>query len=393
MRRRFEFETLYLDKDFTLASLATMRPDGAVKSDGQMPFSEVSLWRLAAKGGQIFGNAGANDTMTGRCPFEEIAQYGNVMLRAVKGTDVMWVAVPRAMKVEIADGAVRVRLGDGLSARFTAQGRQSGVAMPRHAPWSDPAYEQYVWTFAPGELAALAMEVGRGKLDGTLSMEEDDIVRYRFDGKELKLQFVAPVTYMMTDARVVKPAGTVPRAWRDGIAMGFQRWDTYRVVAGKKIVEQKWGGDTLDAMGLKIRVDRSHRPHRALVGRRSPCVVCQLIQLPSFRAIPTLPQGSGVRGRDSDASRSFGRISPVQVSGLSCKIRRSPTAKLPRARDVACWALKDCVTRRFFIGVSFTRIYRVPSGTSLFHGAGAEYTDGRRGVFGAFAPGTGLLAR
>jgi hypothetical protein len=37
--------------------------------------------------------------------------------------------------------------------------------------------------------------------------------------------------------------------------MGFQRWDSYRVVAGQKIVEQKWGGDTLDAMRLKIRID------------------------------------------------------------------------------------------------------------------------------------------
>jgi hypothetical protein len=69
------------------------------------------------------------------------------------------------------------------------------------------------------------------------------------------LQFVAPVAYMMGDARMVKPAGTVPRAWRDGVAMGFQRWDSYRVVAGEKIVEQKWGGDTLEAMGLTIRVD------------------------------------------------------------------------------------------------------------------------------------------
>jgi hypothetical protein len=60
---------------------------------------------------------------------------------------------------------------------------------------------------------------------------------------------------MMTDARVVTPAGTLPRAWRDGIAMGFQRWDSYRVLAGEKIVEQTWGGDSLQARGLKIRVD------------------------------------------------------------------------------------------------------------------------------------------
>jgi hypothetical protein len=121
--------------------------------------------------------------------------------------------------------------------------------------WSDADYEQYVWTFEREELGALAMEVGRGVMDGALAMEEDDTVRYRFAGKQLKLQFVAPVTYMMTDAHVVTPAGTLPRAWRDGVAMGFQRWDSYRVVAGEKIVEQQWGGDSLQAMGLKIRVD------------------------------------------------------------------------------------------------------------------------------------------
>ena len=53
-------------------------PMAAVKADGQMPFAEQNLWRLAVKGGQIFGNAGDNDTMAGRCPYEETAQYANV---------------------------------------------------------------------------------------------------------------------------------------------------------------------------------------------------------------------------------------------------------------------------------------------------------------------------
>src|SRR5450759_359155 len=44
------------------------------------------------------------------------------------------------------------------------------------------------------------------------------------------------------------------------------------------------------------------------------------------------------------------------VSGHSCRISRSPTAKLPRGREVDCWALKDCVTRRFFIRISSTHI-------------------------------------
>jgi hypothetical protein len=255
VRRRFEFETLYLDKDFTLASLATMRPDGGVKTNGQMPFAEQNLWRLAVRGGQIFGNAGENDTMAGRCPYEEIAQYANVMLRAVKGTDRVWVAVPRGMQVEMAGDAIEVRLGGGLVARLTAKGQRSGVVLPGHAEWSDAAFEQFEWTFQPEEVGTLAMEVGRGTLAGTLAMEDDDMVRYRFGGKELRMQFVAPVTYMMADGKVIKPAGTVPRAWRDGVAVGFQRWDSYRVAAGEKIVEQKWGGDTLQAMGLKIRVD------------------------------------------------------------------------------------------------------------------------------------------
>jgi hypothetical protein len=210
---------------------------------------------LAVRGGQIFGNAGANDTMSGRCPYEETAQYANVMLRAVKGTDRVWVAVPRGMKVEISDGATWIRLGDGLVAKLTAQGQRSGAVLPWHTAWSDAAYEQYLWTFEREEVGVLAMEVGRGVIDGVLTMEDDDIVRYRFSGKQLKMQFVAPVTYMMTDARVVTPAGTLPRAWRDGIAMGFQRWDSYRVLAGEKIVEQTWGGDSLQARGLKIRVD------------------------------------------------------------------------------------------------------------------------------------------
>jgi hypothetical protein len=220
-----------------------------------MPFSEQNLWRLGVKGGQLFGNAGANDTMSGRCPYEETAQYANVMLRAVKGTDRMWVAVPRRMKVETTGRATLVRLGDGLVARFTAQGQRSGVVLPQHTLWSDSDYEQYIWTFGREEVGALALEVGRELGDSVLTLEEDDIVRYRFGGKELKMQFVAPVTYMMTDAHLVTPAGTLPRAWRDGVAMGFQRWDSYRVVAGAKIVEQQWGGDSLQAMGLKIRVD------------------------------------------------------------------------------------------------------------------------------------------
>ena len=114
-----------------------------------MPFSEESLWRLAVKGGQIFGNAGANDTMAGRCPYEEIAQYGNVMLRAVKGTGAMWVAVPRAMKVELAGGATELRLGDGLVGQADGKGAAERGRAAAARGLERCVYEQYVWTFAP----------------------------------------------------------------------------------------------------------------------------------------------------------------------------------------------------------------------------------------------------
>ena len=146
-------------------SVATLRPDGGVKAGGQMPFAEQNLWRLAVRGGQIFGNAGDNDTMAGRCPYEETAQYANVLLRAVKGTDRLWVAVPRAMKVDTDDRAVHVRLGDGLVARLTAKGQRSGPRLPRHEMWSDPDYEQYTWTFGRDEVGALAVR-GRARSGG-----------------------------------------------------------------------------------------------------------------------------------------------------------------------------------------------------------------------------------
>ena len=94
-------------------------------------------------------------------------------------------------------------------------------------------------------------------------MEEDDIVRYRFAGKELKLQFVAPVTYMMTDALVVKPAGTVPRAWRDGVAMGFQRWDSYRVLSGHKDCGTEMGRRYAGCHESADPCGPGHRPNRA----------------------------------------------------------------------------------------------------------------------------------
>ncbi len=272
--RRFEFETLYLDRDYTLASLATERPDGAVNIVGQRPFSEQSIWRLVVASGkqgplQIFGNASPNDTMAGRSPFEEIAQYGNVMLRAIRGTDRLWIALPESTPLESTGSRWFADLGRGVYLSLMAYG--GATASPR--AWTDPSYVQYVWTYDPAKLGGLAMEVGTAREHRTYAQFKADIVAraslrpagaggllYTSSaGKALKVEFTPVGTYTMTDGSVIQPAGKLPRVWRDGAAVDFQSWDSYRVVAGERIIEQAWRGESLTARangsGIIIRID------------------------------------------------------------------------------------------------------------------------------------------
>ncbi len=272
--RRFEFETIYLDRDYTLASLATGRPDGAANVEGQRPFSEQNVWRLAASGStqgplQIFGNAGPNETMAGRSPFEEIAQYGNVMIRAIHGTDRLWLALPKPMNAERAGSTWFADLGHGVYLSLTPY---HGASVPPH-PWTDPAYTQYSWTFDRDELGALVLEVGTarehasyekfkthiGARSSVRSEGKDTLVYTSSGGRNLKIQFVPAGAYTLTDGSVIQPAGKLPRVWRDGVAVEFQSWDSYRVVAGEQIIEEKWGGSALagrvSGSGITIRVD------------------------------------------------------------------------------------------------------------------------------------------
>ena len=62
----------------------------------------------------------------------------------------------------------------------------------------------------------------------------------------------------MADGTVIEPAGKLPRVWRDGQPEDFGKWDSYEVRTGEKIIEQKWGGDSLTARAgggaLTIRI-------------------------------------------------------------------------------------------------------------------------------------------
>lgn len=88
MGRRFEFETLFLERNYTLGSLAAGRPNGlynwqqpGLYGAGQLCFSEQSVWRLGVQSSgvagsgqsvgakQVFGNSGLPD-LSGRSPWE-----------------------------------------------------------------------------------------------------------------------------------------------------------------------------------------------------------------------------------------------------------------------------------------------------------------------------------
>ena len=274
--RRFEYETLYFDKNYLLGSLATNRPNGdaAMNTQNQKPFSEQSVWRLAVKGSsdgavQIFGNSGSDNDMAGRCPYEEIGQYRNSMMRLIKGTDRMWVCFPSGVNVEYSGEKAFANMGNNVYVAvipYNSTGR-SDVA------FSDTNYRQYIWNFDTSKLGGLTMEVGTADEHGSYTQFKNNInnkallTAYANDQLEytsssnlkLKMQFMPTSTYTMVDGTVINPAGVLPKVWADGQLIDFSTWNCYEVVYGEKIVEQQWGSGTMKATvgnkGLEMNLD------------------------------------------------------------------------------------------------------------------------------------------
>jgi hypothetical protein len=279
--RRFEFETLYIDRDYSLGSLATWRPDGANDN-----FYEQSLWRLAIRqdnGGavQVFGNAGQMRESCGRCPYEEIGQSANVMMRLVKGADRLWVAIPAQAQVQVEGQAVFARLSPDVYAAWLpggTTGLKEEQSMPpttrpnrRSSPIRD-THAIYTWTCETEKLAGVVMEVGTRRDHGSfekfvqamrklspVSIAPDMMQFTSSSGRELKMQFEPLATYSLLDGTLINPAGVIPTVWADGRKIDFDTWDTYRVVSGEKIVEEPRGGCRMKAMangqGMEIIID------------------------------------------------------------------------------------------------------------------------------------------
>jgi hypothetical protein len=61
----------------------------------------------------------------------------------------------------------------------------------------------------------------------------------------------------------------VAKVWRDGQAVDFSSWDSYRVVAGEQIVQQVWGSAQMSAAANGKGVQISINPQSAEVQYRS----------------------------------------------------------------------------------------------------------------------------
>lgn len=279
--RRFEFETLYLEKNYTLGSAATYRPDGNARmnTQGQMMFSEQSVWRLGVVGDdsgclQVFGNAGALEEMAGRCPQEEMGQDRNVLMRLIRGTDRMWVAIPNQRPISWHHDTAFVDMGHDVYVAVIPH-----RALFHSVDRFSSSHEKLTWYFSTNELAGLIMEVGTAHEHGsyanficqvqnntTVKSQSPDQIEYCSTlGRRLRMQYQPTTHYVLIDGTVIDPAGVIPRVWVEEGELDFEKWQSYQVCYGEDIVHQDWGSGVLTAQclgrGLRIRVS----PHTAEV--------------------------------------------------------------------------------------------------------------------------------
>ena len=273
--RRFEFETIYMGKNYTMASIASYRPAG------QNDFIEQGIWRIGVKGSgdgalQIFGNAdghgGYNDA-SGRSPYEEIGQFRNVMMRLIKGGSFMYVSVPSERNPAYDGNNLFVDMGNDVYVAVISH-NSTGKNSPQD--WND-THKKFTWNFDSDELGALIMEVGTKEKHGSFSEFKNAIknqasintpdanqIEYTSTlSNTLKMEFVPPTSYTFTmhdcSEKTIDPAGVVPKVWGNGESFDFETWDSYKVIHGPEIIDQKWGSAKMrmeaNGKGVEITVD------------------------------------------------------------------------------------------------------------------------------------------
>ena len=282
--RRTDFETLYIDERYQLASLASDRPNGlAVLPIGgragseQKMFSERNLWRLAVADGddglpgplQVFGNAGpaggwgsGYDVSVCRQPWEQMAQDRGVLLRVIKKLERMWVALPSTVTVEwTADHRLTADLGGGVYLGIVPHQAlgHSSQDFPRKYDGVH-THTQYLWQFDAAALGGLVMEVGTADDFASYSAFKDAFTGQslgasgdRLDytslaGHQLAIEHtgVDPAGWTLVDGTVVTPAGKRPRFWRETTEEDYDSWPAIGVASGTSFIRQDWGSGRLD---------------------------------------------------------------------------------------------------------------------------------------------------
>lgn len=289
MSRRFEFETLYLDDNYLLSSLATYRPDRAARIPTQSGFfTEQNLWRIVAKGSdngglQVTGNAGTSTytNTAGRHPREQIGQQRNVMMRIFRtlGTaETLFKVIPAEAGRETDGDRLFVNLGHGVYFAvipFNASGLTE-------TEYGAGTHVRYRWTVPSQELGAVVLELGVERDHGSFSAfrtaveagldaghltspASGRIAYTSTQGHTLMMEYVEPGSILLNPgdwsdgSHLWDTAGVPARVWRDGEEVDFHSWDSYRVVEGEPIVHQEWGSGvmrlTAGGEGMEIRVD------------------------------------------------------------------------------------------------------------------------------------------
>ena len=274
--RRYEFETYYLERNYTLGSMASGRPKGVDC------FWEQCVWRLGVKGlkYQVFGNSGSIANIGGRCEYEQIGQLRNVMMRLFRGNasaSNMWVALPDIITNKELDGSILFAdLGTGVYMAVMPY-NTGAVSTASFIPVTGVNYTKYTWAVTANAFAGLILEVGTAeqhssyanfknqiKNNTVLTSPEANQLQYVSTlGNTLKMEHTGTTKYTYTlnncDTSTIDPAGKYPRIWYNGVETDFNTWNVYEVVYGDTIIDCKWSGGTLflksNENKLKIIVD------------------------------------------------------------------------------------------------------------------------------------------
>jgi len=281
--RRFEFETIWLDKNLTMASAAVGRPDG-----NQGTYSEQCMWRLAVKGQKygarmLSGNAGNRTTTAGRSPQHEIGQFRNTMMQMVKHADGLynkiWFAIPDSLNQLTKSGEANfwdvqqykwvntdlyLHLGNGVFVAIKPYPAPLTVDVnTAYTESTDHSTLTFTWdanvlgsvlteVATTNDYADFASFVSTLQTKSILAINASTYQYTSGSKNTIKMEYVAPGSFMMTPftydtpfTNPLTPAGSYPKVWGNGNYLDYQTWDSYKTVFGHDLVNQAWGSGVM----------------------------------------------------------------------------------------------------------------------------------------------------